>query len=281
MDMLFLDLTVEGDYGDNSIHLTDFPVSDPTLKDEDLEQKMALSQSISSLVHSLRKQHKIKVRQPLAKILIPILDEKVKNQIHAVEDIIMNEVNIKEVEYVDNTSGIIVKKAKPNFRKLGQQYGPKMKQLSGLIMGMDQDAINGFESNGEISLSLDGEEIILKDDDLLIQSEDIPGWLVATEGGITVALDINITDDLKKEGIARDLVNRIQNLRKDMGLEVQDKIRILVAENDDTVIDSIQSNKDYICTETQALELEVGNGASEYKEMEINEFVVKLSIEVV
>jgi isoleucyl-tRNA synthetase len=281
MDKMYLDLTTEGNYGDQSIHLTDFPEPDKSLIDQDLEQQMALSQTISSLVHSLRKQHKIKVRQPLAKILLPILDDKVKRQIQSVEDIIMNEVNIKEIEYVDNTSGIIVKKAKPNFRKLGQQYGPKMKQLSGLIMGMDQDAIIGYESQGEISLELEGEKILLKGDDLLIQSEDIPGWLVATEGGITVALDINITDDLRKEGIARDLVNRIQNLRKDMGLDVQDKIRIVVGKNDTTVIDSIQSNKDYICAETQALELEFANTEADYKEMEINEFLVKLNIEVV
>jgi isoleucyl-tRNA synthetase len=281
MDKLYLDLTTEGNYGRESIHLTDFPESDPDLIDKDLEQKMALAQHISSLVHSLRKQHKIKVRQPLAKILIPILDEKVKSQIHAVEDIIMNEVNIKEVEYVDNTSGIIVKKAKPNFRKLGQQYGPKMKQLSGLIMRMDQDAINDYELNGEFSLELDGEEIKLGEEDIMIQSEDIPGWLVATEGGITVALDINITDELRKEGIARDLVNRIQNLRKDMGLEVQDKIKIQVADNDATLIDSIRSNKDYICAETQTLELEFGNGATDYREIEINEFLVKLNIIVV
>jgi len=281
MDKLYLDLTHEGDYGNSSIHLTDFPVSDDALIDEDLEQKMALSQNISSLVHSLRKQHKIKVRQPLAKILIPILDEKVRNQIQSVEDIIMNEVNIKEIEYVDNTSGIIVKKAKPNFRKLGQQYGPRMKQLSVLIMNMDQETINDFEMKGEIELQLDGEPISLKEDDLLIQSEDIPGWLVATEGGITVALDINITEDLEKEGIARDIVNRVQNLRKDMGLEVQDKIKVQVENNDETVIDSIKSNKDYICTETQALELEVVEKVADYRELDINQYTVKLNIELV
>jgi isoleucyl-tRNA synthetase len=281
MDKIYLDLTTDGNYGNKSIHLTDFPVSDKNLIDLDLEQKMALSQNISSLVHSLRKQHKIKVRQPLAKILIPILDDNVKRQIQSVEDIIMNEVNIKEIEYVDNTSGIIVKKAKPNFRKLGQQYGPKMKELSGLIMEMDQQAIINYETTGEMSLNLDGAQIVLKGDDLLIQSEDIPGWLVATEGGITVALDINLTDELKKEGIARDLVNRIQNLRKDMGLEVQDKIRIVMGENDAAVIDSIKSNKEYICAETQALELGIAPIGTDYKEMEINEFLVKLNIEVV
>jgi isoleucyl-tRNA synthetase len=280
MDKIYLDLTTEGDYKNDSIHLTDFPVADPTLIDEDLEQKMALSQSISSLVHSLRKQHKIKVRQPLSKILIPVLDKKVKTQIQSVEDIILNEVNIKEIEYVDNTSGIIVKKAKPNFRKLGQLYGSKMKQLSALITALEQKDIVAYEMNGELSMDLGGEAIVLKGDDLSIQSEDIPGWSVATEGGITVALDINITDELKKEGIARDLVNRIQNLRKDMGLDVQDKIRISVSDDDLLVTQSIENNKDYICAETQALELVFGDSPAGFKEIEINEFLVRLNIEV-
>jgi isoleucyl-tRNA synthetase len=280
MDKIYLDLTTEGDYKNDSIHLTDFPVADPTLIDEDLEQKMALSQSISSLVHSLRKQHKIKVRQPLSKILIPVLDKKVKTQIQSVEDIILNEVNIKEIEYVDNTSGIIVKKAKPNFRKLGQLYGSKMKQLSALITALEQKDIVAYEMNGELSMDLGGEAIVLKGDDLSIQSEDIPGWSVATEGGITVALDINITDELKKEGIARDLVNRIQNLRKDMGLDVQDKIRISVSDDDLLVTQSIENNKDYICAETQALELVFDDSPAGFKEIEINEFLVRLNIEV-
>jgi isoleucyl-tRNA synthetase len=280
MDKIYLDLTTEGDYKNDSIHLTDFPVADPTLIDEDLEQKMALSQSISSLVHSLRKQHKIKVRQPLSKILIPVLDKKVKTQIQSVEDIILNEVNIKEIEYVDNTSGIIVKKAKPNFRKLGQLYGSKMKQLSALITALEQKDIVAYEMNGELSMDLGGEDIVLKGDDLAIQSEDIPGWSVATEGGITVALDINITDELKKEGIARDLVNRIQNLRKDMGLDVQDKIRISVSDDDLLVTQSIENNKDYICAETQALELVFDDSPAGFKEIEINEFLVRLNIEV-
>ena len=280
MDKLYLDLTRYGDYGAESIHFSQFPEVDTELIDRELEQKMSLSQRISSLVHSLRKQHKIKVRQPLSKILIPVLDEKVRNQIHAVEDIILNEVNIKAIEYVDNTSGVIVKKAKPNFRKLGQQFGSKMKQLSGKIMALEQEDINAFESNGSISIDLDGEVVTLKNDDLLIQSEDIPGWIVATEGGLTVALDINITEELKKEGIARDIVNRVQNLRKDMGLEVQDKIKISIAERDGEVVDSINKNKEYICSETQALVLETGKSGDDFKELEINEFLVKLNIEV-
>lgn len=277
-DKLFLDLTHESAYDGDSVHLTDFPIVDKDLINEDLEEKMNLSQNISSLVHSLRKQHKLKVRQPLSRILIPILDEKVRSQIQAVEDIILNEVNVKGIEYVDNTSGIIVKKAKPNFRKLGQLYGPMMKDISKLVATMDQEAISTFETKGGLEIDVNGQSITLKDDDLLIQSEDIPGWTVATEGAITVALDINITEELQQEGIARDLVNRIQNLRKDMGLEVQDKIKVLVDDGNVAINQSIENNRGYICTETQALELDVKSDLKDYKELEIDSFVVKISI---
>ncbi|MCK5702532.1 MAG: isoleucine--tRNA ligase, partial [Cyclobacteriaceae bacterium] len=185
----------------------------------------------------------------------------------------------KSIEYVDNTSGIIIKKAKPNFRKLGQKFGPKMKELSKLIASLGQEAISKFEIAGSFSMNLDGESITLSEDDLLIQSEDIPGWTVATEGGITVALDINITDELQKEGIARDLVNRIQNLRKDLDMDVQDKIKILVDDGNQIVTDSIQANREYICEETQAFALDVTGEIENYKEMEIDDLIVKLSIE--
>ena len=154
-----------------------------------------------------------------------------------------------------------------------------MKDISKEVAALDQEAINAFESNGLLELDINNESISLKDDDLLVQSEDIPGWSVATEGGITVALDINITDELQREGIARDLVNRIQNLRKDLGLEVQDKIKVLVGDGNEMVSQSIKSNKDYICSETQALELEIKADLVDYKELEIDSFVVKLSIE--
>ena len=278
-DKLYLDLTHEDDYGLDSVHLTDFPRSKKSLLNQDLEERMILAQNISSLVHSLRKQHKLKVRQPLSRILIPILDEKVKRQIQAVEDLILNEVNIKGIEYVDNTSGIIVKKAKPNFRKLGQQYGLMMKDISKHIAALEQDTINSFEMDGVLDIKIGNQSITLREDDLLIQSEDIPGWSVATERGITVALDITITDELQQEGIARDLVNRIQNLRKDLGLDVQDKIKVQVGDGNKIVTESVENNKDYICTETQALELVVTEELVDYKELEIDSFVVKLSIE--
>ncbi|NJN28237.1 MAG: isoleucine--tRNA ligase [Cyclobacteriaceae bacterium] len=280
MDKLYLDLRHEGSYGAHSVHLTDFPISNATAVDHDLERKMELAQNISSLVHSLRKQHKLKVRQPLSRILIPVLDAKTKAQIQSVEDIILNEVNIKTIEYVDNTSGIIVKKAKANFRKLGQLYGPMMKDISKLIAEMDQQAITNFEVSGTYPLHVQGRVIVLQDDDVLIQSEDIPGWTVATEGGITVALDIHITENLQMEGLARDFVNRIQNLRKDQGLDVQDKIKITVLDEDGFVTDSISINKAYICDETQALELEIARNLEHFKVMEIDDYKIKLSISV-
>ncbi len=279
MEKLFLDLTVDGEYNGKSIHLNDFPKTDQLLVDKDLEEKMDLAQQISSLVHSLRKQHKIKVRQPLSRILIPVLDASVREKIHMVESLILSEVNIKKIEYVDNTSGVIVKKVKPNFRKLGQQFGPKMKDISKTVASLNQEDIASFEKNGQVELNISGEKIILKDDDLLVQSEDIPGWTVATENGITVALDIQITDNLLREGIARDLVNRIQNLRKEMGLDVQDKIRIFIEANEKIVNVALTENKDYICTETQALSLEMTSSLPDGREIDMDDYLLKIKIE--
>jgi isoleucyl-tRNA synthetase len=248
--------------------------------DGDLEEQMALAQNISSLVHSLRKQHKIKVRQPLTKIMIPVLDPHLKRQIEAVEDLIISEVNVKEIEFVDTASGVIVKRAKPNFRNLGKQYGPKMKDITKVVAQLSQEDINQFETSGSLSIDAGGEKIELKDDDLLIASEDIPGWSVATENHITVALDITITEELEQEGLARDFVNRIQNLRKDKGLEVQDKISISVNKFDEKGEKALISNKSYICTETQARDLTI-------KEkvvgdiLEIDHLTMTVAIEVV
>ncbi len=280
-DKLYLDLTTEGDFGKKSVHLIDFPTSDQSLIDLELEQKMTLAQDISSLVHSLRKQHKIKVRQPLSRILIPILDPEVRNFIHDMEEIILNEINVRAIEYVDNTSGIIVKKAKPNFKKLGHVYGQLMKEISAFVATMDQKSISEFETSGSLAVNIAGQAITLSGDDLLIQSEDIPGWIVATEGGITVALDITITDELKQEGIARELVNRIQNLRKDQGMDVQDKIEIIIGDDNPELQLSVLANKEYICTETQALNLTFGSPENDVMELEINEFSIKLSIRVI
>ena len=279
MENLFLSLTEDGEGSGNSIHLADFPKPEAKFIDKYLEQKMELAQQVSSLVHSLRKQHKIKVRQPLSRILIPVLDTSVKDKIHKVEPLILSEVNVKSIEYVDNTAGVIVKKAKPNFRKLGQQFGSKMKDVSKAVASLGQDDISTFEKNGGIEISIPGEKIILQGDDLLVQSEDIPGWTVATENGITVALDIHISDELLKEGIARDLVNRVQNLRKEMGLDVQDKIKITVEENETVVDEALRDNKDYICSETQALSLEMVGNLPNAREIDMDEYQLKLKIE--
>jgi len=279
MEKLFLDLT-KNDYSGASIHLQDFPETDPTQIDEVLEDKMMLAQTICSLVHSLRKQHKVKVRQPLSRILIPVLDPDKKEHIREVESLIKSEVNIKDIEYVDNTSGVVVKKAKPNFKKLGQIYGPKMKDITKAVAQLSQEQIGQFENEQRLVLSIDSEDIVLNEEDLLIQSEDIPGWTVATERGITVALDITITDDLHKEGIARDLVNRIQNLRKDKGLDVQDKIKISLHSADKMVIDSVKVHKAYICTETQSVQLDIVDDDEDGTALDIDGYKVVLHMEV-
>ena len=264
-----------------SVHLADFPSADEGAIDTDLETKMQLAQSTSSLVHSLRKQHTIKVRQPLSRILIPVLNDAFKQQVKAVEDIILSEVNVKGIEYIDDTSGILVKKIKPNFRKLGKQYGPKMKDISAALAQWGQPEINQLEQEQRYELALNGESIPLTMEDVEITSEDIPGWSVAREGSLTVALDIHVTDELRKEGVARDLVNRLQNLRKDKGLDVQDKIRIEVERGNPWLEEAIQIHKTYICQETQAVELALADDTlSEASTLEMDDGLVKVSLTV-
>ncbi len=241
---------------------------------------MHLAQSASSLVHSLRKKEKIKVRQPLHKVLIPVLNANDRKRLEKVEELIISETNVKEVEYVDDASGILVKKIKPNFRKLGQHFGPKMKQLTPLINEMGQEQIKQLEQTGEFPIELDGETIKLGLDDVEISSEDIPGWMVATEDGLTVALDVTITDELKQEGLSRDVVNRLQNLRKDQGLDVQDKIKVTYFTRDDLMKRSIEAYKNYIQKETQALTLEYVDKVAHGKSLDIDgtELVVELEV---
>jgi isoleucyl-tRNA synthetase len=280
MDQLYKNLdSVNGKEGFESVHLADFPTAEPSRIDLDLEEKMGLAQDISSLVHSLRKKHKIKVRQPLHKILVPVLDKAFEDHIRAVEDLILSEINTKEIEYLDDTSGVIVKKIKPNYRKLGQQYGSKMKAIAGAIAGFSADDIATMEQQGTFAIEANGENINLTIEDVEIVSEDIPGWLVATEGKITVALDITITDDLRKEGIARDLVNRIQNIRKDKGLDVQDKIKLIMERGDEIVNRAVEDFGAYICEETQALNFQLTDRLADGVELEIDEFKLKLKIE--
>ncbi len=275
-EWLYSNLTGENT---GSVHLTLFPESKPDLIDADLSKSMHLAQSISSLVHSLRKKEKIKVRQPLQKILVPILSQADKANIQKVEELIASEINVKVVEYIDDESGILVKKIKPNFRKLGQHFGAKMKLVTPLINGLDQEQIKAFESTGQFDLIVEGETVTLSLEDVEISSEDIPGWLVASEDGLTVALDITITDELRKEGISRDVVNRLQNLRKDTGLEVQDKINVKYNSTSELLISSVTQFADYIKKETQSHNLKFVDNISEGTVIDIDG--IELTVEII
>nr|WP_299072131.1 isoleucine--tRNA ligase [uncultured Allomuricauda sp.] len=255
MDRLYkdLDATTKKD-GFESVHLADFPVSDQGMVNKKLERKMQLAQKISSLVLSIRQKEKIKVRQPLQKIMIPILDDEQKADIEAVSDLIKSEVNVKEIELLDDASGILVKQIKPNFKVLGPRFGKDMKAIATAVNQLGQEDIQKIEREGELMLVLENKSIILQLTDVDISSQDIEGWLVASSGALTVALDVTIDEDLRKEGIARELVNRIQNLRKESGFEVTDRIDIKILK-DGFVESAVSSNEDYIKTETLTAEL--------------------------
>lgn len=257
-----------------SVHHTLLVKAQPNRKDTELEISMDYAQRICSLVHSIRKNSKIKVRTPLQKVLLPVLDEKFAHRVKSVEDIIKAEVNVKEIQYIDDTSDLLVKKVKPNLAKLGKQYGPKMKEVSGVIASFTKEDIQTIEKKGKLSKG--GFDLVVED--VLISSEDIPGWSVASEGNVTVALDITLTDALKKEGTARDFVNRIQNLRKDMGLEVLDKISVELEASSAEVDKAITEFSDYIRTETQALALEIKSSVSDAVEIEMEDFNLKVKV---
>jgi isoleucyl-tRNA synthetase len=232
---------------------------------------MQNAQTISSLVLSLRKKEMIKVRQPLQKVMIPVLDESQKQDIQMVADLIKAEVNVKEIELLDDASGVLVKQIKPNFKTLGPRFGKDMGLISKAIQGFTQEQINELEKKGQIPLEISENSIILSSQEVEITSQDIPGWLVASDNGITVALDITISDELKKEGIARELVNRIQNIRKDSGFEVTDKIKVeiqTVAE----IAEAIQANLEYIQTETLTKELQILDTVTGGEEIEFDGF---------
>jgi isoleucyl-tRNA synthetase len=263
-----------------SIHHGFFPEVNSSAIDEALEVKMDYAQRISSLVHSLRKGESIKVRQPLQKIMVPILKAEDKSNILAVADLIKTEVNIKEIEFIENSSeSVLVKKIKPNFKKLGSVFGKDMKAVGNIINGLNQSQITELEKNNSFKFDLEGKEIELTLEDVELSFQDIPGWLVASDKDITVALDITISDDLKKEGIARDLVNRIQNLRKEMGLEVQDKIKISIKDSVDLVSEALKTNKEYICIETQATSLDFATNLANANLIDMDEFSLEMTLE--
>lgn len=259
-----------------SVHFTEWHTYEPEWVDAELEEAMALAQKICSMVHALRKKSGLKVRQPLQKILIPALNGTVKEEIESVAHIIMSEVNIKEIEFITDDSGILKKKVKPNFKTLGPKFGKDMKAVAEAITGMPAEALKTLESAGTVTLS--GFEIALADVEIL--TEDIPGWLLAVEGGLTVALDINVTAELKQEGIARDFVNRIQNLRKDSGFEVTDKIRIYLQNTDAEISGAVARHTAYISTEVQALSLEIRDTVDGAQAVDFDEQEIFVKIEV-
>lgn len=254
-DLLYTDLSkISGKGNTTSVHLSDFPLANEKAIDLDLEQRMEIAQKVSSMVLSLRKKEQIKVRQPLQKIMVPILDATFKRQLQDVADLVLSEVNVKEIQYLEDTAGVLVKSIKPNFKTLGPKYGKIMKQIAAVVTQFNQNDIQNFEKNSGAKLTVEGEEVLLDMNDVEIITQDIPGWLVATEGSITVALDITITQELKEEGIAREFINRIQNLRKDSGFEVNDRISLKILQHSE-INEAIIKNKNYICSETLATEL--------------------------
>lgn len=280
-EKVYADLnSVIKDSGLESIHHGFFPVADESVIDKSLEVKMDYAQRISSLVHSIRKAESIKVRQPLSKILVPILKAEDKANILAVESLIKTEVNIKEIEFIENSAdSVLVKKIKPNFKKLGSVYGKNMKAVAAQITQMTQENIAVLEANNAFDIEFDGQQATITLEDVELAFQDIPGWLVANDGALTVALDITITNELKKEGIARDFVNRVQNLRKEMGLEVQDKIKLSVEDSTDIVSEALKANQEYICVETQALELNFVNALSGGIALDMDDYNLVLKME--
>lgn len=276
MDQLFQDLNaVTGKEPHHSVHLTDFPLADESKIDTDLVEKTHLAQTITSMVFSLRKKENIKVRQPLQKVMIPVLDRKTEEQILAVSELIKQEVNVKELQLInaEEASHLIVKQIKPNFKSLGAKLGKDMKKVAGEISAMNFDQIANLEKDGKMTVA--GHEIGLED--VEISTKDIPGWTVTSEGKITVALDLTLTDELKAEGIAREFINRIQNLRKDKDFELTDRIKIELTE-DSPYLQEILKNTGYISTEVLSDKIEVVNSLSIFDEIEIDDVKFKVNV---
>ncbi|PNQ74958.1 isoleucine--tRNA ligase [Hanstruepera neustonica] len=279
MDKLYQDLTqVTQKENFESVHLAEFPKYDESFIDKSLERKMENAQTISSLVLSLRAKEKIKVRQPLQKIMIPIDSEQQKEEILAVANLIKHEVNVKEIELLEDASDILVKQIKPNFKTLGPRFGKDMKLIAAQVNSFTADDIKKIEQKGVLDVEINGKSITLELEDVEISSQDIEGWLVANEGALTVALDVTISDDLRKEGIARELVNRIQNLRKDSGFEVTDRIDVQL-QKEDSIVKAVNSNMDYIKAETLTEELEIMDQINNGIEIAFDDINTKLFIQ--
>lgn len=278
MDRMFLDLNNKTNFEEfESVHLSNFPVANKDLIDKDLEKKMSQAQIISSLVLSLRAKEKIKVRQPLQKIIIPVYSQKHKQEIIAISSLIKQEVNVKEIEVLEEESEILVKRIKPNFKALGPRFGKDMKLVATAIQQLNSEDIQKIEQKGAIEVEINGKSITLNSDDVEISSQDIEGWLVANQGSVTVALDITVSDSLKQEGIARELVNRIQNLRKNSGFEVTDHIDICILDNKN-ITNAVLNNLDYIKIETLTKKLELVKELDDGIEIDFDGISTKLLV---
>ena len=277
-DMLYTDLIkVTGRDSVVSIHLAKFPECKEEMIDKELEARMQMAQDVTSMVLALRRKVNIKVRQPLQCIMIPVVDEEQRAHIEAVKALIMNEVNVKDINFVDGAAGVLVKKVKCDFKKLGPKFGKQMKAVAAAVAEMSQEAIAELEKNGSYTLNLDGVEAIIETSDVEIFSEDIPGWLVANEGKLTVALEVTVTEELRREGIARELVNRIQNIRKSSGFEITDKIKITLSKNPQTD-DAVNEYKDYICNQVLGTSLTLADDVENGMELEFDDFKLYVSV---
>jgi isoleucyl-tRNA synthetase len=259
----------------DSVHLDTFPVADDAQIDKDLEARMEMAQKITSMVLALRRKVNIKVRQPLQAIMIPAVDAEQKKHIEAVKDLIMNEVNVKELRFVEG-AGVLVKKVKCNFRTMGKKFGKLMKGVASTMDQLSQEQIAQLEQQGTIAIEVEGQALTVEAVDVEIISEDIPGWLVANEGNLTVALEVELTDDLKNEGMARELINRIQNIRKESGLEITDRIVVTLAPHAE-VEKSLNSYADYIKTQVLADDIKVA--ANDGQEVDFDEFKLNIKVE--
>ena len=277
-DMLYSDL-IAATGRDNvvSVHLAKFPEYKEEMIDKELETRMQMAQDVTSMVLALRRKVNIKVRQPLQCIMIPVVDEEQRAHIEAVKALIMNEVNVKEIKFVDGAAGVLVKKVKCDFKKLGPKFGKQMKAVAAAVAGMSQEAIAELEKNGSYTFVLNGTEAVIETADVEIFSEDIPGWLVANEGKLTVALEVTVTEELRREGVARELVNRIQNIRKSSGFEITDKIKITLSKNPQTD-DAVNEYKDYICNQVLGTSLTLTDNVENGAELNFDDFSLYVSV---
>lgn len=277
-DRLYMDLTsVTGRDNVVSVHLANFPVADESLIDKELEARMQMAQDVTSMVLALRRKVNIKVRHPLQCIMVPVVDEEQRRHIEAVKDLIMSEVNVKELRFVEGDSGVLVKRVKCDFKKLGPKFGKQMKAVAAAVSGMTQEEIARLEREGSYTFTLDGAEAVVEAADVDIFSEDIPGWLVANEGRLTVALEVTVTDELRREGIARELVNRIQNIRKSSGFEITDKIDIVLSKNPNTD-DAVTEYNTYICNQVLANSLTLADEVADATELSFDDYSLMIKV---